>query len=37
MFVYYFILERPQFALAIKFYNIRVLLNRAECWNFQTD
>jgi len=30
MFVYYFVLDRPLFAL-IKLYNIRVLLNRANC------
>jgi len=34
--VYYFVLDRPQFAL-MKLYNIRVLLNRANCWNFQID
>jgi len=33
--VYYFVLDRPQFAL-MKLYNIRVLLNRANCWNFQS-
>ena len=31
-----FFLDRPQFAL-MKLYNIRVLLNRAGCWNFQID
>ena len=36
MFVYYFVSDRPQFAL-MKLYNIRVLLNRANCWNFQID
>ena len=36
LFVYYFVLDRPQFAL-MKLYNIRVLLKRANCWNFQTD
>jgi len=36
LFVYYFVLDRPQLA-HMKFYNIRVLLNRANCWNFQTD
>ena len=36
LFVYYFFLDRPQFAL-MKLYNIRVLLNRANCWNFQID
>jgi len=34
--MYYFVLDRPQFAL-MKLYNIRVPLNRANCWNFQTD
>jgi len=34
--MYYFVLDRPQFAL-VKLYNIRVLLNRANCWNFQID
>jgi len=34
--VYYFVLDRPQFALK-KLYNIRVPLNRANCWNFQID
>jgi len=33
---YYCVLDRPQFAL-MKLYNIRVLLNRADCWNFQID
>jgi len=33
---YYCVLDRPQFAL-MKLYNIRVLLNRAGCWNFQID
>ena len=36
LFVYYFFLDRPQFALT-KLYNIRLLLNRANCWNIQTD
>jgi len=36
LFVYYFVLDRPQFAL-MKLYNIRVPLCRANCWNFQTD
>jgi len=36
LFVCYFVLDRPQFAL-MKLYNIRVLLNRADCWNFQVD
>ena len=36
LFVYYFVLDRSQFAL-MKLYNIRVLLNRANCWNFQTE
>jgi len=30
LFVYYFVLDRPQFSL-MKLYNIRVLLNRASC------
>jgi len=30
LFVYYFVLDRPQFA-PMKLYNIRVLLNRANC------
>jgi len=30
LFVYYFVLDRPQFAL-MKLSNIRVLLNRANC------
>jgi len=34
--VYYFVLDRPQVAI-MKLYNIRVLLNRAYCWNFQID
>jgi len=29
LFVYYFVLDRPQFAL-MKFHNIRVLFNRAN-------
>jgi len=33
LFVYYFVLDRPQFTLT-KLYNIRVLLNLANCWNF---
>jgi len=36
LFVYYFVLDRPQFAL-MKLSNIRVLLNRANCWNFWID
>jgi len=36
IFVYYFFLDKPQFAL-MKLYNIRVLLNRANYLNFQTD
>jgi len=36
LFVYYFVFDRLQFAL-MKLYNIRVLLNRANCWNFQID
>jgi len=36
LFMYYVVLDRPQFAL-MKLYNIRVLLNRANCWNFQID
>jgi len=36
MFVYNFVLDRPQCALT-KLYNIRALLNRANCWNFQID
>jgi len=38
LFVYCFVLDRPQFAL-MKLYNIRVglLLNRANCLNFQID
>ena len=36
LFVYYFVLDRPQFAL-MKLYNIRVPLNRGNCWNFQID
>ena len=36
LFVYDFVLDRPKFAL-MKLYNIRVLLNRANCWNFQID
>jgi len=36
LFLHYFVLDRPQFAL-MKLYNIRVLLNRAKCWNFQID
>ena len=35
LFVCYFVLDRLQFAL-MKLYNIRVLLNRANCWHFQT-
>jgi len=34
--VHYFLLDRPQFAL-MKLYNIRVVLNRANCWNIQID
>ena len=34
--LYYFVLDRPQFAL-MKLYNIRVLLNCANCWNFRID
>jgi len=34
--VYYFVLDRPLFAF-MKLYNIRILLNRANCWNFQID
>jgi len=34
--VCYFDLDRPQFGL-MKLYNIRVLLNRANCRNFQID
>jgi len=30
LFVYYFVVDRPQFAF-MKLYNIRVLLNRANC------
>jgi len=30
LFVYYFVFDRPQFAL-MKLYNMRVLLNRANC------
>jgi len=36
LFVYYFFLGGPLFAF-MKLYNIRVLLNRAYCWNFQID
>ena len=36
LFVYYFVLDKPQFAL-MKLYNIRVQLNRANSWNFQID
>jgi len=36
LFVYYFVLDRPQFAL-MKLYISRVPLNRANCWNFQID
>jgi len=36
LFVYYFVLDRPKFAL-MKLYNIKVPLNRANCWNFQID
>jgi len=36
LFVYYFVLDRPQFAF-MKLNNIRVPLNRANCWNFQID
>jgi len=32
LFVYYFVLDRPQFAL-MKLYNIRVLLNHVNYWN----
>jgi len=34
--MYYFVLDWPQFAL-VKLYNIRVPLNRANCWNFQIN
>jgi len=34
--VYYFVLDRSQVAL-MKLYNIRVLLNRANCQNFQIN
>ena len=34
LFVYYPLFDRPQFAL-MKLYNITVLLNRENCWNFQ--
>jgi len=34
--VYYLVLDRPQLAL-MKLYNIRELLNRANCLNFQID
>jgi len=36
LFVYYFVLDRPQCAL-MKLYDIRVLLNRVNCWKFQID
>ena len=36
LFVCYFVLDRPQFAL-MRLYNIRVPLNCANCWNFQID
>jgi len=36
LFVYHFFLDKPQFAL-MKLYNIKVLLNRANCWNFEID
>ena len=36
LFVHYIFLDRPQFSL-IKLYHIRVLLNHANCWNFQSD
>ena len=36
LFVYYFVLDRPQFALR-KLFNTRVRFNRANCWNFQLD
>jgi len=34
--VNYFVSDRPQFAL-MKLYNIRIPLNRANCWNFQIE
>jgi len=34
--MYYVVLDRSQFAL-MKLYDISVLLNRANCWNFQID
>jgi len=36
LFAYYFFIDSPQFAL-IKLYNIKELLNRLNCWNFQID